>query len=64
MQEVHGTKCSSRQGVDVAAIQIYLRCTSNMGKHFSEAKLDQRKLTVVGVSTPVLFLVLEIIIRV
>lgn len=62
MQEVYGTKRSGRQGVDVLAIQVNLCCTSNVGKHVIEAKLDKCKLAVVGVSTPILFLMLEIIV--
>lgn len=60
MQEVHSTKCSSRQGVDAFAIQVNLCLISNVWKHFIEAKLYQCKLAVVGVSAPILFLVLEI----
>jgi hypothetical protein len=61
MQEVYCTKCSGRQGVDALAIQVNLCLISNVWKHFIEAKLDQCKLAVVGVSAPILFLVLELI---
>lgn len=64
MQEIYGTEGSSRQRVDTAAIEVNLRCTSNVWEHFMESKFDQYKLTVVGMSTPVLLLVLDSVFRV
>lgn len=63
VQKVYGSKCSSHQWIDAAAIQVDHSLSSNMWEHVTEAKFNQCKFTVVGVSTPVLFLMLEIAVQ-
>lgn len=58
MQEVHCTKRSSCKRIDTATIKIDLRRTSDMWEYFTIAKLDEYELDIIGMSSPILTLML------